>query len=105
MEHFRLNWFGRFAETQFRLVPQSEVYAFRNPDPWSDGEDRGGPDYYEDGPYAQGPGWLEDPRQYAPPARRQAQPERNFRWWWEDEAPRRPRRVDPDYLWRNGQVY
>lgn len=105
MEHFRLNWFGRLAETQFRLVPQSEVYAFRNPDPWSDGEDRGGPDYYEDGPYAQGPGWLEDPRQYAPPARRQAQPERNFRWWWEDEAPRRLRRVDPDYLWRNGQVY
>lgn len=105
MEHFRLNWFGRLAETQFRLVPQSEVYAFRNPDPWSDGEDRGGPDYYEDGPYAQGPGWLDNPRQSAPPARRQVEPERGFRWWWEDEAPRRPRRVDPDYLWRNGRVY
>ncbi|MBM1174168.1 penicillin-binding protein 1A [Microvirga arabica] len=104
MEHFRLNWFGRLAETQFRLVPQSEVFAFRNPDPWSDGEDRGGPDYYEDGPYAQGPGWLESPRQSAPPARRQAEPERDFRWW-EDEAPRRPRRIDPDYFWRNGQVY
>ncbi|MBJ6127899.1 penicillin-binding protein 1A [Microvirga splendida] len=105
MEHFRLNWFGRFAETQFRLVPQSEAYAFRNPDPWSDGEDRGGAGYYEEGPYAQGPGWLEDPRQYAPPARRHVEPERGFRWWWEDEAPRRPRRVDPDYFWRNGQVY
>jgi membrane carboxypeptidase/penicillin-binding protein len=105
MEYFRLNWFGRFAETQFRLVPQSEVYAFRNPDLWSDGEDRGGSDYYEDGPYAQGPGWLENPRQHAPLGRRQAESERGFRWWWEDEAPRRPRRVDPDYFWRNGQVY
>jgi 1A family penicillin-binding protein len=105
MEHFRLNWSGRLAETQFRLVPQSEVYAFRNPDPWSDGEEQGGPDYYEDGPYAQGPGWLDNLRQSAPPPRRQVEPERGFRWWWEDEAPRRPRRVDPDYLWRNGQVY
>ena len=36
-----MNWFGRLTETQFRLVPQSEVYAFRNPDPWSDGEEQG----------------------------------------------------------------
>jgi hypothetical protein len=104
-EYFRLSWFGRLSETQFRLVPQSEVYAFRNPDPWSDGEERGGPDYYEDGPYAQGPGWLDSLRQNVPPSRRQAEPDRGFRWWWEDEAPRRPRRVDPDYFWRNGQVY
>ncbi|WP_262267520.1 penicillin-binding protein 1A [Microvirga yunnanensis] len=103
-EYFRLNWFGRLSETQFRLVPQSEVYAFRHPDPWSDGEANGGPDYPEEGPYAQGPGWLDSLRQNVP-SRRQAEPEREFRWWWEDEAPRRPRRVDPDYFWRNGQVY
>jgi len=105
MEYFRLNWFGRLTETQFRLVPQSEVYAFRNPEPWSDGEERNGPDYYEDGPYAQGPGWLDNLRQNAPSARRPAEPERSFRWWWEEDPPRRPRRVDPDYFWRNGQVY
>jgi membrane carboxypeptidase/penicillin-binding protein len=104
-EYFRLNWFGRLAETQFRLVPRSEVYAFRNPDPWSDGEVRGGPDTYEDGPYAEGPGWFEDSRPNAPPSRRGVEPERGFRWWWEDEPPRRSRRIDPDYFWRNGQVY
>jgi membrane carboxypeptidase/penicillin-binding protein len=107
MEHFRLNWFGRLSETQFRLVPQDEVYAFRNPDPWSDGEDRGGGSAYEnEGPYAEGPGWLDGLRQMIPPSRRQADPESVFRRWWdEDEPPRRSRRVDPDYFWRNGQVY
>jgi membrane carboxypeptidase/penicillin-binding protein len=104
-EHFRLNWFGEFRETQYRLVPQSEVYAFRNPAPWSDGEERGGFDPYEEGPYAQGPGWLDGLRQNAPPSRRHVDPGTGFRWWWEDDSPRRPRRVDPDYFWGNGRVY
>jgi penicillin-binding protein 1A len=104
MEHFRLNWFGRLAETQYRLVPQDEAYAFRNPDPWGDGEDRGGGSAYEEGPYAQGPGGLDGLRQGSQAQRRQDQ---GFRWWWEDdeERPRRSRRIDPDYFWGNGQVY
>ncbi|MBB4041983.1 1A family penicillin-binding protein [Microvirga flocculans] len=103
-EYFRIDWYGRLTETQYRLVPQSEVYAFRNPDPWSDGEE-GGAGYGEDGPYAQGPGWIEGPSRGAPYSHRQAEPGRGPQWWWEDDAPRRPRRVDPDYFWRNGQVY
>ncbi len=103
MEYFRLNWFGQLTETQFRLVPRAEAYAFRNPDPWDDGEESGsrsGPQ--EEGPYAQGPGWLDQLRQSIPAPRR---PEGGFRWWWEDEPSRRPRRVDPDYFWGNGRVY
>jgi penicillin-binding protein 1A len=103
-EYFRLGWFGRLADTQFRLVPQNDVYAFRHPDPWSDGEE-GIADGPDEGPYAQGPGWLESLRESLSPPRRQAEPNRGSRWWWEDEEPRRPRRVDPDYIWRNGQVY
>ena len=99
-EYFRLNWFGQLSETQYRLVPQDEAYALRHPSPWSDGEASGGA--YEEGPYAQAPGWFDSPRQNAP-AQRRSDP--GFRWWWEDEPPRRPRRVDPDYFWGNGRVY
>lgn len=103
MEHFRLNWFGQLSETQYRLVPQAEAYAFRHPEPWSDGEEGGGfGSPAEERPYAQGPGWLEGLRQNPPAARR---PEPGFRWWWEDDPPRRPRRIDPEYFWGNGRVY
>jgi membrane carboxypeptidase/penicillin-binding protein len=37
-EYFRKDWFGRVADTQYRLVPRSEAYAFRDPD----GRRRGG---------------------------------------------------------------
>jgi membrane carboxypeptidase/penicillin-binding protein len=106
-EYFRLNAFGQLADTQFSLVPQSEAYAFRNPSPWSDGEESYGYDEpYEAGPYAQRPyasqpGWDDGLRQAVPEPRR-ADP--GYRWW-DDEAPRRPRRADPDYFWGNGQVY
>ncbi|WP_230533317.1 penicillin-binding protein 1A [Microvirga roseola] len=106
-EYFRLNRFGQLSETQFRLVPQREVYASRPPTPWSDGEEFGGAyGPYDDGPYAQEPGWRERlspyPPTYQPPARYSV-PEYG---WWEDEPPRRrPRRIDPNYLWGNGQVY
>ncbi|SCZ14401.1 penicillin-binding protein 1A [Microvirga guangxiensis] len=101
MEYFRLNWFGRLSETQYRLVPQDEVYAFRNPDPWSDG-DESGRGAYEETPYAQGQSWLDSLRQNAP-AQRRADP--GWRWWWEDEPRPRPRRVDPDYPWGYQRVY
>jgi membrane carboxypeptidase/penicillin-binding protein len=100
-EYFRLNWFGQLSETQYRLVSQADAYAFRHPDPWADGEE-GGYGSSEEGPYAQAPGWLDGLRQNLTPQRR---PEPGFRWWWEDEPPRRPRRVDPDYFWGNGRVY
>jgi penicillin-binding protein 1A len=99
-EYFRLNWFGQLSETQHRLVSRSEAYAFRNPDPWSDGEEIAGSRRYEDGPYEQGPGWLETFRQSVPTPRRP-----DFRWWWEDDPPRRPRRADPDYFWGDRRVY
>ena len=99
-EYFRLNWFGRLSETQYRLVPQSEVYAFRNPDPWSDGDDAGAYNPYEEAPYVQGQGWLDSLRRNLTPQRR-ADP----RPRWEDEPPPRPRRIDPDYFWGYQRVY
>ncbi|WP_134496613.1 penicillin-binding protein 1A [Microvirga pakistanensis] len=101
-EHFRLNWFGRLSETQYRLVPQDEVYALRNPDPWSDGDEVGAYSPYEDAPYMEGRGWLDSLRQNAP-AQRRSDP--GARWWWEDEPRQRPRRVDPDFPWGYQRVY
>ncbi|WP_445504063.1 penicillin-binding protein 1A [Microvirga sp. G4-2] len=101
-EYFRLNWFGRLSDTQYRLVPQEEVYALRNPDPWSDGDESGGYGSYDEAPYSQGQSWLDSLRQSAPPQRR-AEP--GFRWWWEDEPRPRPRRVDPDFPWGYRRVY
>lgn len=101
MEHFRLNWFGRLSETQYRLVPQNEVYALRSPDPWSDGDDSYGHSPYDEAPQSE-QSWLDSLRQNAPAQRRQ---ERAWRWWWEDEPRPRPRRVDPDYPWGYQRVY
>jgi membrane carboxypeptidase/penicillin-binding protein len=99
-EYFRLNRFGQLRETQFQLVPQAEAYAFRHPEPWSDGEEAGTYDYPYSGPYAQEPGWFEGPRAQAP---NQRYPEAGP--WWEDERPSRPRRIDPDYFWGSRRVY
>jgi membrane carboxypeptidase/penicillin-binding protein len=99
MEYFRLDRRGQLEETQFRLVPEDEVYAMRHPYPWA--ED-GGSDYADGGNWGapQPPGWqtpgYESPRAQAP----FAPP-----WWEEDAARRRPRRVDPDYRWNNGPIY
>jgi membrane carboxypeptidase/penicillin-binding protein len=98
-EFFRLNRFGQLNETQFRLVPESDVYAFRQPDFWTDGETAGGwsGDGYSGWPPQEGGRWYEPPRAQAP----YAEPP-----WWENERPqRRPRRVDPDYFWGNGRIY
>jgi len=102
VEHFRLSRFGQLGDTQFRLVPQGDAYAFRHPSPWGDDEDVGGYDYpYESGPYAQERGWMEGPSANAPAPQR---PDPGA-WWWEDNRSLRPQRIDPDYFWGNRQVY
>jgi 1A family penicillin-binding protein len=126
-EYFRLDRSGKLAETQYDLVPREEAWAFRNPDPWSDGE-ASGPWGYEDerGPYAQAPQpQYRDPRyadpryadprysdpryadpRYAEP--RYVEPRRNApaqRPWWEEAERPRQRRVDPDYFWGRSPVY
>jgi len=99
-EYFRLNWFGQMSDTQYRLVPREEVYAFRNPEPWSDGDESGGYGTYEEEPYAQGQSWLDILRQSIPSQRR---PDSGR--WWDEEPRQRPRRVDPDYPWGYQRVY
>ena len=95
-EHFRRGRFGQVADTQFRLVPREEAYAFHHPDPRGDGEAAGG--WFDDvyrGLFAEAPR-RRDPRAEAPAWRGPSW----VRPWWEeeDERPRRrPRRVDPDY--------
>ena len=98
-EYFRLDRWGQLSETQFRLVPEQDAYAIRNPDPWSDGEgsERWPGDTSETGPYARSPDWFEAPRAQAP----SLQPP-----WSDEEYPRRrSRRVDPDYPWGGGSIY
>jgi penicillin-binding protein 1A len=105
IEHFRLDRSGRLDETQYRLVPPQQAYAHRFPDGYEDG-DAGGwgwgrrdERYGGYGPYAQAPG--HDPRYQQP-----QQPSwRTPPWWEEDDRPRRPRRIDPDYFWRDRQIY
>jgi penicillin-binding protein 1A len=104
VEHFRLDGSGRLAETQYRLVPQEQVYASRAPYRPSEDEDPAASDGYGYGygPYAQAPTWQEE-RQPRPPSWRDpsAAP-----WWDDDEMPRqRQRRIDPDYLWPNSRIY
>jgi len=100
-EYFRLNRFGQLRETQFQLVPQGQAYAYRHPEPWSDGEEAGAYDSpYSSGPYAQERGWFDGPRAQAPASR---YPEAGP--WWEDERPSRPRRIDPDYFWGSRRIY
>jgi penicillin-binding protein 1A len=104
VEHFRLDGSGRLAETQYRLVPQEQVYASRAPYRPSADEDPASSDGYGYGygPYAQAPTWQEE-RQPRLPSWRDpsAAP-----WWDDDEMPRqRQRRIDPDYLWPNRRIY
>jgi penicillin-binding protein 1A len=109
VEHFRLDASGRLDETQYRLVPPHQAHAHRFPDGNEDG-DAGGWGWerrdprYGYGPYAQAP---YDPRYQQP---QYQQPQQRDAWgappWWEeDDRPRRPRRIDPDYFWRNRQIY
>jgi hypothetical protein len=103
-EWFRLDRMGRLGDTQFRLVPREEAYAYREPDVWSDGEAAGGgwaDDLYR-GLFGRAP-VARDPRP-DPPAWRG--PSWARPWWEDDERPRRrQRRIDPDYPWGNRQIY
>jgi membrane carboxypeptidase/penicillin-binding protein len=125
-EWFRLDRTGRLGDTQFRLVPREEAYAYREPDVWSDGEAAGGGWGFEEdrgGPFASTPQrnpyadpryadpWTNpqgrDPRaadpRYADP---RAQQGPFARPWWEGTTPTpRPRRVDPDYFWGRGPAF
>ena len=94
VEHFRRDADGEAADTQYRLVAREDALAAREVDP-RDGEALGGwfggTDY---GRYYQVPQWREPPRAATPP----------WGWfggrgWWDDDARRRSRRVDPDYPW------
>jgi penicillin-binding protein 1A len=103
-EYFRLSRTGQLEETQYRLVSRDEVYAFRNPDPFVDGEVVGGwsgDGYIPPNPYGLAPGYGEAPRQGG----RYQQPYYAERPWWEEAPRRRPRRVDPDYFWGRGPSY
>jgi membrane carboxypeptidase/penicillin-binding protein len=135
LEHFRADSQGRIADTQYRLVPREQAYAYRMPDALSDGDGFGGfaddyaaprpNDLYErefgdnrgtdrrygqDGPYAQAPNGRQSPSWDDEPPRRAAPPRPGLfgQWPFSDEDDRtraRPRRIDPDYFWRNGQLY
>jgi len=104
VEYFRVNRWGRLADTQHKLVPREEAYAARNPDPWVDGggEEGGGFGAGEYGPYAEAPRAPQtqpfgDPPFWGEP---QYRPFSDGSGWFEEERPRRrTRRVDPDYPW------
>ena len=104
-EYFRLDRFGQLDETQYRLVSRDEVYAFRHPYPEaSDGEALGGGWADSDSVYGALRGYRfnpfeASPRAEAPYQRPSVQP------WWAEPAPRRPRRIDPDYFFGGGSVY
>jgi membrane carboxypeptidase/penicillin-binding protein len=97
-EYFRLTRSGQLTDTQFRLVPEQDAYAFRNPDPWADGEGGGWAETPTDiGPYGRPPEWFEAPHAQVPDLQSP---------WYEEERPRRrSRRVDPDYPWTGGPIY
>ena len=97
VEHFRVDRQGQLEDTQYRLVSRPDVFANRD---W----DNPRPRTYEDdiGPGFRFPSpWRVMPRPL-PPAWGGffGQPYR-----WGDEERPRPRRVDPDYPWRNRGLY
>jgi len=95
LEQFRVDRYGEVVDTQYELVPREEAYAFRGYSPYGDGETYGGWWSESDNrPFARYPHWRDPPQ--PPWGGLFGQP----RWWNGDEA-RRPRRIDPDYLWGN----
>ena len=94
-EHFRVDRYGDVVDTQYQLVTRDEAYAYRGYAGPGDGEAYGG--WYAENdnrPFARAPYWRDPPQ--PPWGGLFGQP----RWWNGDEA-RRPRRIDPDYLWGN----
>jgi penicillin-binding protein 1A len=97
VEHFRLDRFGDLEDTQYRLVPHEEAYAYRGYDGRGDGEAYGGWWAESDNRrFTRFPYWRDPPRVEAPWRGLFSEP----RWWSGDERSR-PRRIDPDYFWGN----
>ncbi len=97
VETFRLDRFGDLQDTQYRLVPQEEAYAYRGYDGRGDGETFGAWWGESDNrPFTRYPYWRDSPRVEAPWRGLFGEP----RWWSGDERAR-PRRIDPDYFWGN----
>jgi penicillin-binding protein 1A len=95
VEHFRVSRYGDVQDTQYRLVPREEAYAFRGYGVYGDGETVGGWWAERDnGPFTRDSYWRDPPRVEPPWSGLFGPP----RWWRGDEG-RRPRRIDPDYLW------
>jgi 1A family penicillin-binding protein len=92
VEHFRRDAAGEVDDTQYRLVAREDAFASRGGDP-RDGEMLGGWFGYDE--RYQVPQWREPPRAAAPPWRGLF----GGQYWWDDDARRRPRRIDPDYPW------
>ncbi|MDQ4059779.1 MAG: PBP1A family penicillin-binding protein [Pseudomonadota bacterium] len=120
-EHFRLSGSSRqFADTQYKLLSREDVYRvsrYPQVDPEAEDRDLGFPVQPR---YPQQPGYPQQPRYpQQPHYPQQAQPFPEFQFPWDFAPPgyneryaqppmtddseryvRRPRRVDPDYLWR-----
>ena len=100
---------GRLDETQYRLVPAEQAYASRYPGYGygADGDSAGGWGDERQAPRRLRAGAVVARRSAACSSSSRAGASLTTPPWWEDEDPRqrRPRRVDPDYFWRNRQIY
>jgi penicillin-binding protein 1A len=117
MEHFRLDASGRFAETQYQLVPREEAYAAAQNNPAVDGDSLGRWDNNDDDPYSPRAPLTQNPngRYGQNPYYGQNQNPYNGQNPYyrqnpaygqtDDDRYPRPRRVDPDYFWGNRQTY
>jgi membrane peptidoglycan carboxypeptidase len=102
-EYLRADRYGQIQDTQYRLVPAEQAYAYRGyPGQYVDGETLGSW-WGESGnrPFAGFPYWR-DPRAEAPWGGGGLFGQPQPRTWYGDD-PRRyrqqQRRVDPDYFW------
>jgi penicillin-binding protein 1A len=133
IEHFRLDASGRFAETQYQIVPREDVYAAAQDNPWVDGDslgrwnnDNNDDDQYSQSPqvprtqnpngrnpnvyYGQNPTYGQNQTPYGQnqnqnPYYRQNPAYGQAPSWNDDDRYPRQRRVDPDYFWGNRQTY
>jgi penicillin-binding protein 1A len=102
-EYLRVDRYGQVQDTQYRLVPAEQAYAYRGyPGQSVDGETLGSW-WGESGnrPFAGFPYWR-DPRAEAPWGGGGLFGQPQPRTWYGDDRRYRPqRRVDPDYFWGN----
>jgi hypothetical protein len=102
VEHFHLNGQGHLHDTQYRLVPRENAYAYRERGVASEDESYRGWSHNDDarsvldGQFGQIPSWS-----IAPPQQQQ----REIAGWRHEEERLRPRRIDPDYPWTPHGLY